>query len=71
MFSIPSSVTLSLPCGKDPLSDYAAAELVRLLALCGCRTVRKEISVSHPAIFLGNAAESDVSQVRFDGFSFS
>ena len=72
MFTLPSSVTLFIhPCGNDPASDHAASELSRLLALCGCRTERKEISSSHPVIFLGNAAESDVSQIRFDGFSLT
>lgn len=56
------------PCGKDSTLEYAASELTRILALCGCTVETEKISCSHPAIMLGDPSETELPEIRFDGF---
>ena len=56
------------PCGKDSTLEYAASELTRMLALCGCTMETKEFPCSHPAIMLGKPSGTELPPIRFDGF---
>ena len=59
------------PCGKDSTLGYAVSELTRLLALCRCTVETKEIPCSHPAIMLGKPSETELPQIRFDGYQLT
>ena len=72
MFALSSTIDFFVPpCGKGSTLEYAVSELSHLLSLCGCRAKYQEIQTSHPAIMLGNVSETDLSKIRFDGFSLT